>query len=99
MNNMLPKSHVLDLIHGLSSASPKVKVNPKKQFVDNHQGKWAVIRQEHINNGQGSINHIESVHNDISEIPFHSLSKHHIVQPVSDEMVNHGSFRGHEKFI
>lgn len=98
MNNMLPKSHVLDLIHGLSSKEKPI-TNPKRQFVDKHEGKWAVIKQEHINNGTGTINHIESVHSDINDIPFNSFTKHHIVQPVSSEMAQHGSFVGHEKFI
>lgn len=98
MSNLLPHSHVLDLIQGLTKEKPKDSMSIKRAFVDKNKGKWAVIRQEHVNNGRDTINHIESIHSDINDVPFHTFSKQHILHPVSDLMASHGSFTGHENF-
>lgn len=98
MSTTLPREHVLDLIHSISQ-KPANTYKTKKDFINKHAGKWAVIRQEHINGGKETINHIESVHHDISEVPFDKFSKNHILHPVSDIMASHGTFLGHEKFL
>lgn len=93
---MLPRDHVLDLIK--TSTTKSNAMSAKRQFVDQHRGKWALIRQEHLHNGQSVLNHIEGVH-EFHELPHENMTKNHTVYPVTDEMATHGSFRGHEKFI
>lgn len=102
---MLPHDHVLALIQNATSNQAVQKktfnqeMNVKRQFVNKHLNKWAVIRQEPVNNGRETINHIESVHPTMDSIHFHEFTKNHTAYPVTDEMASHGSFTGHEKFI
>lgn len=93
---MLPTPHVLDLIKNFNT---HITPSPKRQFVETHKNKWAVIRQENLGTKKGTINHIESVYSDIEHITPDMLTREHIVLPVSDEMYKNPSFTGHDKHI
>lgn len=95
---MLPTPHVLDLIRNLNT-NATLTPSPKRQFVEAHKNKWAVIRQENLGTKKGTINHIESVHDDVEHIKPDMLTRQHIILPVSDEMYKNPTFTGHENHI
>lgn len=95
---MLPTAHVLDLIKGANRPA-KTASDIKREFIDKHLHKWAVIHRQYNSKTKQNMHDIKSVHDTFDDVPFHELGdRDYLVHPVTDEMRDL-SFTGHEKHI